>query len=82
MKQYSMSFVFALVLFLPGDNVWAVSLQQAASQVQAKHGGRVLGAHTKQIGGREVHVIKVLSQDGKRVKHYKVDSNSGRGKGK
>ena len=56
----------------------ALTLEQAASMVQAKEGGRVLGAETEKTGDREVHVIRLLSPDGSRVRHFRVDSKSGK----
>ena len=58
--------------------VAALSLDQAAQKVQASAGGRVLGAESKNIGGRVVHVIKVLTPDGKRVRYIQVDAETGR----
>lgn len=58
--------------------VAAVSLEQAARMVQENAGGRVLGAETRNVRGRLVHVIKVLTADGRRVKHIQVDAQSGR----
>lgn len=57
--------------------VAALSLDQAAQKVQASAGGRVLGAESKNIGGRVVHVIKILTPDGKRVRFIQVDAESG-----
>ena len=58
--------------------VAALSLDQAAQKVRASAGGRVLGAESKTIGGRVVHVIKVLTPDGKRVRYIQVDAETGR----
>ncbi|MCI0654162.1 MAG: hypothetical protein L0Y39_06765 [Methylococcaceae bacterium] len=58
--------------------VASLSLEQAARIVQGSAGGRVLGAETKIVEGRMVHVIKVLTSDGKRVKNVQVDAESGR----
>lgn len=69
------------VLLLSTPVFGAMSLEQAAQQVQARVGGRILGAATKNVRGRNVHVIKVLTPDGKRVKHFQVDAESGRIRG-
>lgn len=53
-----------------------VSLDQATKQIIRKGGNRVLGAQTEIINGREVHVIKVLTPDG-RIQHYLIDAESG-----
>jgi uncharacterized membrane protein YkoI len=55
----------------------ALSLEQAVRMVQASAGGRVLGAETRNVQGRTVHVIKVLTPDGKRVRLIQVDAESG-----
>ena len=47
------------------------SLSQAVEQVGRQTGGRILSAETRIEGGREVHHIKVLTEDGK-VKTHKV----------
>lgn len=57
-----------------------MSLNEAASNVRHRQGDRVLGARTKNIDGKKMHVIKTLSADG-RVKYIQVDPRS-RGKRK
>jgi hypothetical protein len=47
------------------------SLSEAVEQVRRQTGGRILSAETKVKGGREVHHIKVLTEDGK-VQTHKV----------
>lgn len=47
------------------------SLSEAVEQVRRQTGGRILSAETRIEGGREVHHIKVLTEDGK-VKTHKV----------
>lgn len=47
------------------------SLSEAIEQVRRKTNGRILSAQTKVKGNREVHHIKVLTEDGK-VKTHKV----------
>ncbi len=41
-----------------------VSLSQAVEQVRRQYNGRILSAVTQVNGDREVHEIKVLTQDG------------------
>ena len=48
-----------------------VTLSQAVEQVRSQYNGRIVSAETKVNGNREVHVIKVLMQDGK-VKTVRV----------
>jgi len=47
------------------------SLSEAVEQVRRQTKGRILSAETRVNGNREVHHIKVLTQDGK-VKTHKV----------
>jgi uncharacterized membrane protein YkoI len=49
-----------------------MSLSQAIESVRRSTGGKVVSAETKIQGGREVHHIKVLTEDGK-VKTHKVN---------
>lgn len=48
-----------------------LSLSQAVEQARRQHNGRIVSAETRVQGGREVHVIKVLTNDGK-VKTVRV----------
>jgi len=54
-----------------------VSLDQATKQIIEQDKNKVLGAKTEVIDGKEVHVIKVLSSDG-RVQYLKVDADTGK----
>ena len=49
-----------------------MSLSEAIESVRRRTGGRVVSAETKVQGDREVHYIKVLTEDGK-VKTHKVN---------
>ena len=42
-----------------------MTLDQAVQQVRRQYNGRIVSAETQVSGGREVHVIKVLTSDGK-----------------
>lgn len=53
-----------------------VSLHEATQKILNDGKMRVLGATTVVIDGREVHIIKVLTPDG-RILHYKVDAETG-----
>lgn len=53
-----------------------VSLDDATKQIRQDSKKRVLGAKTESIDGREVHVIKVLTPDG-RIQHLKIDAETG-----
>lgn len=41
------------------------SLDQAVEQVRRQYNGRIVSAETRVSGGREIHYIKVLTDDGK-----------------
>jgi hypothetical protein len=76
--------IASLLAFLLSNSCFAeeentpsnISLDQATKQVIDNEGNiRVLGAETEIIDGKEVHVIKVLTQDG-RIQHYKIDAET------
>ncbi len=54
-----------------------VDLEAAAERVKERFDGRVLGGKTVTEEGRTVHVIRVLTPDG-RVRHVRVDAESGK----
>jgi uncharacterized membrane protein YkoI len=53
-----------------------VSLHEATQKILSDSNKRVLGATTQIIDGKEVHIIKVLTPDG-RILHYKIDAETG-----
>lgn len=53
-----------------------VSLDDATKQIIEGTYNKVLGAQTEIIDGKEVHVIKVLTPDG-RIQFFKIDAESG-----
>ena len=59
------------------DNLSAsVSLDEATKQIIEGTYNKVLGAQTEIIDGKAVHVIKVLTPDG-RIQYYKIDAETG-----
>jgi uncharacterized membrane protein YkoI len=56
----------------------SVSLDEAVSRVRRQTNGKILSAETVRIKGRPVHVIKVLTPDG-RVKRVRIDARSSGG---
>jgi len=54
----------------------ALSLDQATKNIIDSKNSKVLGAKTESIGGRVVHIIKILTKDG-HVQYLKVDAESG-----
>ena len=73
-----------LLIFLSSHAAYAtsdlwlarLSLDEATKKVVSGSNKRVLGAQTEIIDGREVHVIKVLTPDG-RIQHYLIDAETG-----
>ncbi len=55
----------------------SIDRDAAAEIIRQKKPGRVLEVKTVKQAGREVHVIKILT-NGDRVKQYRVDAESGK----
>jgi uncharacterized membrane protein YkoI len=53
-----------------------VSLHEATQKILNDGKSRVLAAATEMIDGREIHIIKVLTPDG-RILHFKIDAETG-----
>ncbi len=77
--------IASLLIFLLATSCFAeeilvstpISLDQATQQIIKNNSNlRVLGAETEIIECKLVHVIKVLTPDG-RIQHYKIDAESG-----
>jgi len=67
-----------LMMLIAGLLVWpalagAVTLDEAVAGVRADHGGRVLSAETRNVNGRRVHYIRILTNDG-RVRQIRVNA--------
>lgn len=77
MKRLLRSCLLALLIAF-STSVCAKSLSEAIDQVRNQTRGKILSAKTVVRGDREVHVIKVLTEDG-RVKTFRVDGNKVRG---
>ncbi len=54
-----------------------VSLDQAVSTVRSQYGGKVIRAETRNVDGRSMHYVKILSAEG-RVRTVRVDGRTGR----
>ena len=77
-KVFLLIFYLSQSAFAATELVFSVlSLDQATKQVIDNNKVKVLGAKTEFIGEKEVHVIKVLTKDG-RIQYIKVDANTGR----
>lgn len=55
------------------------SLDNAVNRIRKETNSRVLSAETRSVDGRRVHVIRVLTEDG-RVKRLRVDADNDRRK--
>lgn len=67
----------AIVALLFSSSCFAnISLDEATKQIIEGTYNKVLGAQTEVIDGKEVHVIKVLTPDG-RIQYYKIDAETG-----
>lgn len=51
-----------------------VTLEEAVRRVRKQYGGRIVSAETQGSGDRRVHVIKVLTDDG-RVRTVRISAN-------
>lgn len=54
-----------------------VSLSEAVARVKREYGGRILEAETQEKNGRRVHVIKVLTREG-RVRTVRIPAGGDR----
>jgi uncharacterized membrane protein YkoI len=77
--------IASLLVFLLSNSCFAekvivptpISLDQATKQIIKNDSNiRILGAETEIIDCKVVHVIKVLTPDG-RIQHYKIDAETG-----
>jgi uncharacterized membrane protein YkoI len=62
---------------VPSQRGGGVSLQQATSMALNAFPGRVVGARTVQMGDRAVHEIRILGEDGRTVRTFRVDAQTG-----
>jgi uncharacterized membrane protein YkoI len=62
---------------VPSQRGGGVSLQEATSRALNAFPGRVVGARTVQMGDRTVHEIRILGEDGRTVKTFRVDAQTG-----
>ena len=74
MKRTVLQILLAAVLMAVVGLVHAMTLSQAISKVKRDTGGKVLSAQTVVQGKREVHLVKVLTKDG-RVRTVRVPGN-------
>jgi len=68
--------VVLVVLFFSSSCLASISLDEAAQQIIEGTYNKVLGAQTEIIDDKTVHIIKVLTPDG-RIRYYKIDAETG-----
>lgn len=77
-KVFLLSFCLTQVVFAGKSFVFSVlTLDQATKKIIESNNSKVLDAKTELIEDRDVHFIKVLTQDG-RVQYIKVDADTGK----
>ena len=62
---------------VPSQRGGGISLQDATSKALSAFPGRVVGARTVQMGDRAVHEIRILGEDGRTVRTFRVDAQTG-----
>ena len=62
---------------IPSQRGGGVSLQDATSKALSAFPGRVIGARTVQMGDRAVHEIRILGEDGRTVRTFRIDAQTG-----
>ena len=80
-KGFAITLLVSAMLALSASmSAYALSLEQAARQAARQHNAKVLSAQTVNQGGKRVHVIKLLTKDGKVKTVRIVDPTSGQKK--
>ena len=62
---------------IPAQRGGGVSLQDAIAKAQNAFPGSVVGARTVQMGDRAIHEIRILGEDGRTVRTFRVDAQTG-----
>ena len=68
--------LFSTSCFAENNRPAYISLDEATKQIIEGTYDKVLGAETVDIDGKAVHVIKVLTPDG-RIQYFKIDAETG-----
>jgi uncharacterized membrane protein YkoI len=76
LKVIAVALLFSNNCFAAQTMLAYISLDEATKQIIEGTYNKVLGAQTELIDGKEVHVIKVLTPDG-RIQYYKIDAETG-----
>lgn len=75
-KVVIVALLFSTGCFAGDGQLADISLDEATKQIIEGTYNKVLGAETVVIDGRAVHVIKVLTPDG-RIQYFKIDAETG-----
>ena len=62
---------------VPSQRGGGISLQDATARALSSFPGRVIGARTVQMGDRAVHEIRILGEDGRTVRTFRIDAQTG-----
>ena len=62
---------------IPAQRGGGISLQDATSRALGVFPGTVVGARQVQMGDRVVYEIRILGQDGRTVKTFRIDAETG-----
>jgi uncharacterized membrane protein YkoI len=54
-----------------------IALGQAIAMAQGRFPGRVLRAEPVQVGDRVIYEIRILGQDGRTVRDFRIDAQTG-----
>ncbi len=76
LKVVVASLLFSNSCFADDNRLATISLDDATKQIIEGTYNKVLGAQTEIIDGKAVHIIKVLTPDG-RIRYYKIDAETG-----
>jgi uncharacterized membrane protein YkoI len=60
-----------------GGYMSVMTLDEAAEKVARDSNGKVMRATQERQDDKDIFVIRVLTPDGRRVQHYKLDAESG-----
>ncbi|MGR8934611.1 MAG: PepSY domain-containing protein [Gammaproteobacteria bacterium] len=74
-----------LLFFLSSATAWAdsygfrpvMTLDEAAQKVARDSNGKIMRATRKKQNDKDVFEVRVLTPDGRRVQHYRLDAESG-----
>lgn len=65
------------LLVFAEENTAPITLDEATKKVTKDTENKVLSAKTKVIKGTKIHIIKILTKEG-RIQHIKIDANNGK----